>query len=54
MAWIRTVDEADATGIVKEEYDAAIARAGQLYNIVKLFSVHDRKVCVLSLNSTKL
>ena len=38
MAWIRTVDEADATGIVKEEYDAAIARVGQVYNIVKLFS----------------
>ena len=39
MAWIRTVDEADATGMVKEEYDAAISRAGKVYNIVKLFSV---------------
>ena len=26
MAWIQTVDEADATGIVKEEYDAALER----------------------------
>ena len=39
MAWIRTVKEADATGMVKEEeYDAAISRAGKVYNIVKLFS----------------
>ena len=43
MAWIQTVDEADATGIVKAEYDAAIARAGELYNIVKLFSVTTEK-----------
>lgn len=39
MAWIQTVDESAATGIVKEEYDAAVARAGRLYNIVRLFSV---------------
>ena len=44
MAWIRTVDEAEATGIVKEEYDAAIARAGQVYNIVKLLSVRPKSM----------
>ena len=44
MAWIHTVDEADATGIVKAEYDAAVARAGQLYNIVKLFSVRPKSM----------
>ena len=44
MAWIRTVHEADATGIVKEEYDAAIARAGKVYNIVKLFSVRPKSM----------
>lgn len=44
MAWIQTVDEADAIGIVKEEYDAAIARAGRLYNIVKLFSVRPKSM----------
>ena len=44
MAWIHTVDTIDATGIVKEEYDAAIARAGQLYNIVKLFSVRPKSM----------
>ena len=44
MAWIQTVDEADATGIVKEEYDAALERAGQLYNIVRLFSVRPKSM----------
>ena len=44
MAWIRTVDEAEASGIVKEEYDAAVTRAGQLYNIVKLFSVRPKSM----------
>lgn len=44
MAWIQTVDEAEAEGIVKEEYDAAIARAGHLYNIVKLFSVRPKSM----------
>ena len=44
MAWIHTVNEAEATGIVKEEYDAALARAGQLYNIVKLLSVRPKSM----------
>jgi len=44
MAWIRTVDESEAAGIVKAEYDAAVARAGHLYNIVKLFSVRPKSM----------
>lgn len=44
MAWIQTVDEADATGIVKAEYDAALERAGQLFNIVRLFSVRPKSM----------
>ena len=44
MAWIQTIDETEATGIVKEEYDAAVARAGQLYNIVRLFSVRPKSM----------
>ena len=44
MAWIQTVDEADAIGIVKAEYDAALERAGQLYNIVKLFSARPKSM----------
>ena len=44
MAWIQTVDEAEAVGIVKEEYEAAIGRAGRLYNIVKLFSISPKSM----------
>ena len=44
MAWIKTVDETDATGIVKEEYEAAISRAGEVYNIVRLFSVRPKSM----------
>lgn len=44
MAWIHTVDESEATGIVKEEYDASIERAGRLYNIVKLFSIRPKSM----------
>ncbi len=39
MVWIQTVPESEATGIVKEEYEAGIQRAGRVYNIVKLFSI---------------
>ena len=39
MAWIRTVPESEATGIVKEEYEAGIKRTGRVFNIVKLFSI---------------
>ncbi len=39
MVWIQTVSESEATGIVKEEYEAGIQRAGRVYNIVKLFSI---------------
>jgi len=39
MAWVRTVPESDATGIVKEEYEAGIKRAGRVYNVVKLFNI---------------
>lgn len=39
MAWIRTVPESEATGAVKAEYDAGLKRAGQVFNIVKLFSI---------------
>ncbi|RKU29799.1 peroxidase [Candidatus Poribacteria bacterium] len=44
MAWIQTIEESDATGIVKEEYDASIERAGHLYNIVKLFSIRPKSM----------
>lgn len=39
MAWIKTIDEKDATGLLKKEYDAAIRRAGRVFNIVKINSL---------------
>lgn len=40
MAWIRTIEPDEATGLLKREYDAAIKRAGKVYNVVKLFSLN--------------
>ncbi len=39
MPYIRLIDEADADGLLKEEYDAAIERAGKVFNIVKAMSL---------------
>ena len=38
MAYIQLVSDADATGRLKELYDAAIARAGRVFNIVRTMS----------------
>ncbi len=39
MAWIRTVAEDEATGSTKRQYDAAVQRAGRVYNVVKISSL---------------
>ena len=39
MPHIRLIDEADAEGLLKEEYDAAVARAGKVFNILKAMSL---------------
>ena len=36
MAWIKTIEPNQAKGELKEEYDKAIARAGKVFNIVKI------------------
>jgi len=38
MAWIRTTSVSEATGIVKRQYDAALQRAGRVWNIVRIMS----------------
>ena len=38
MAYIRLVDVAAATGRLKRAYDAAVARAGRVWNIVRTMS----------------
>ena len=42
MAYIRTIAPEDATGELKQHYDAAIQRAGRVYNIVRLSSLNPR------------
>ena len=39
MAWITTISEEEATGSVKQQYDAAVKRAGRVFNIVKISSL---------------
>jgi alkylhydroperoxidase family enzyme len=40
MPYIRLVDESDADGPLREEYDAAIGRAGKVFNILKAMSLN--------------
>jgi alkylhydroperoxidase family enzyme len=40
MAWITLAPIAQATGLLKAEYDAAIARAGRVWQIVKVQSLN--------------
>ena len=39
MAHLRLTDEDEATGVLREEYDAAVGRAGKVFNIVKAMSL---------------
>jgi uncharacterized peroxidase-related enzyme len=39
VAYLRLVNEDEASGLLKEEYDAAVARAGKVFNIVKAMSL---------------
>ena len=39
MPHIRLIDEGDAEGVLREEYDAAVERAGKIFNIVKAMSL---------------
>jgi uncharacterized peroxidase-related enzyme len=39
MANLRLIDEDEATGLLKEEYDAGVKRAGKVFNIVKAMSL---------------
>ena len=40
VANLRLIEEGEATGALKAEYDAAIARAGKVFNIVKAMSLN--------------
>jgi alkylhydroperoxidase family enzyme len=40
--YIRLVDEEEADGPLKVEYDAAVERAGKVFNILKAMSLNPR------------
>lgn len=40
MAWIKTISENDAEGVLAKQYKAAIGRSGAVAGIVKLHSNH--------------
>jgi uncharacterized peroxidase-related enzyme len=42
MAWIRVIPREDAEGPLREEYEAAEARAGRVWNIVSVMSQNPR------------
>lgn len=40
MPFIHTISPADAIGALKREYDAALSRAGRIWNIVSIMSLN--------------
>ncbi len=40
MAYIQTIDEKDARGLLKREYVSAAKRAGRVFNILKIMSLN--------------
>jgi len=42
MPWIRTVPPDEATGLLRQIYDAAVQRAGRVYNVVRLQSLRPK------------
>jgi len=40
MAWIKMIEPEEATGDLKQEYDAAVERAGKVFNILKVQSLN--------------
>jgi uncharacterized peroxidase-related enzyme len=39
MAWIRTIAPEEATGLLKRLYDQALARAGKVFNVLRIQSL---------------
>lgn len=44
MAYIRTIPPDAASGELKRHYDAAIRRAGRVFNVVRVQSLHPRSL----------
>ena len=54
MAWIETIDPQQATGLIKSIYDAALKRAGKVFNVVRIQSRHPRALRASTLLYTEL
>ncbi|RMH21602.1 MAG: hypothetical protein D6696_05445 [Acidobacteria bacterium] len=44
MAWIRTIPPAAADGVLKRVYDAALERAGKIWNVISIQSLRPETV----------
>jgi uncharacterized peroxidase-related enzyme len=42
MPWIKTVGPERATGLLKKLYDDAVRRAGKVFNVLRIQSLHPR------------
>jgi uncharacterized peroxidase-related enzyme len=42
MPWIRQVEDGEARGLVRQVFDEARARAGRVWNIVRLMSLRPK------------
>lgn len=40
MPWIRNISDGEATGLLAEQYAAARARAGKVFNIVRMMGLN--------------
>lgn len=45
MAWIRTIAPGEATGLLKRLYDEALARAGKVFNVLRIQSLRPEVLC---------
>jgi alkylhydroperoxidase family enzyme len=42
MPWIKQISIADATGLLKKQFDSALERAGRVWHIVHIMSLNPR------------
>ena len=40
MVWIKVISQAEATGLLKKQYDAALKRASKIWNIVSIMGLN--------------
>lgn len=42
MAWIKTIDPDKATGLLQSLFRAAVKRAGKVYQVIRIQSLHPK------------